>query len=67
MTNLSQRAVGGPKAVIPGVPAREEPGSQGFSEFLYWSPVSAVRPRNDALRLITNQLRACGAFGANTR
>lgn len=59
MTKLSQRAVGGSRAVIPGLPAREEPGIQRSFDLPFWIPGVAMRPGNDALRLVTNEERGC--------
>jgi hypothetical protein len=56
VTKLSQRAGDGPNAVIPGLPARAEPGIQSFFDLEFWIPGSAMQPRNDELRFVTNQV-----------
>ena len=44
-----------PNGVIPGLPARAEPGIQRFCGRISWIPGSASRPRNDGLSLRANQ------------
>ena len=48
-----------PNAVIPGLPARAEPGIQNSFDLCFWIPGSATRPRNDELRFVTNQVESC--------
>jgi hypothetical protein len=56
VTTISQQAGDEPSAVIPGLPARAEPGIQRAFAFGLWIPGSAARPRNDELRIVADRI-----------